>query len=169
MIPVRLLPYPFLQLRAISEGKLAITPNDAAALQCSPLRLQQLLMAKLVTGDLKLQHNNRVLTDENEVLKRRMETLRQQIQEVKNQLLQELAVSEDNLRKTKIECEHERVGRNRAEERVRVLEGSIRAIRGHLVQVDDPSVSTPVMVIDSDEEQLDAPELPQERIRKRKR
>jgi predicted RNase H-like nuclease (RuvC/YqgF family) len=171
-IPVRLPPYPLLQVRAIFDGKLAITPNDAAALQCPPLRLQQLFIAKLVTEDSKLQRNNRALSDENEVLKRRMETLRQQIQEVENRLLQELAVSEDNLRKKKAECEHERVGKNRAEERLRVLEGFMRAVRGNLVQVDNPSVSTPVVVIDDDadeddEEELDAPKPPKKRKRER--
>jgi hypothetical protein len=165
-----------LQLRAISEGKLAITTSDAAALQCSPLRLQQLLMAMLVTKDSKLQRNNQVLSDEKEMLKRQMETLRQQIhQQIKvgDQLSQELAEMKVSLRLKDIECEHERVGKKRAEERVEVLERSMRTIRGGLAQVDDPSASTPVVVIDDDddddddEEQLDAPEPLQERKRKR--
>jgi uncharacterized FlaG/YvyC family protein len=157
-------------LRPISEGKLAITLNDAAALQCSPLRLQQLLMAKSVTEDSKLQHHNRVLSDQNEVLKRQMETLRQQINqqaESENQLSQELANANNKLRLQSIRWENDRVGKRRAEERVEVLERFMDAIRGNLAQAYDDHVPIPVVVIDGDEEQLDAPEPPQERKRKR--
>jgi uncharacterized glyoxalase superfamily metalloenzyme YdcJ len=187
LIPVRLLPYPFLQLRAISEAKLAITSNDAAALQCSPLRLQQLLMAMLVTKDSKLQNHDRVWTDENEVLKRQMETLRQQIDqqaESENQLSQELANAKNKLRLQGIGWENDRVQKRRAEERVKVLERTMRDIGGSVAQAYDSHVPTPVVVIydddeeelddgeeelDEDEEELDAPKPPQGQNRKRKR
>ena len=136
--------HPLLQLRAISEGKLAITLNDLAALRCPPLRLHQLLMAKLMNEDSKRQHENRVLSDKNESLKRKMKALRQQInQQAKfnNRLSQKLAGTKEGLRLQQVQCEHLRVGKNRAEERVKALEDSLRAIRGNSAQIDGSSRS----------------------------
>lgn len=103
-----------------------------------------------------------------------MKALRQQIDqqaEFGNRLSQGLADTKEKLRLQQIQCEHARVGKNRAGERVIVLEGSLRAIRENLARIDDPPFPTAVMVIDEDgdddEEELDAPKPPTKRKRQR--
>ena len=127
-------------------------------------------MAKSATEDSKLQHHNRVLSDENEALKLRTENLRQELYqqtEAVNQLSQQLEETKDALRVETIKFADLSVKKTRAEKRAEDLESFMRGICASVTQAFDNHAGPSVVVIDDDERKPDTTDVPPERKRRR--